>query len=180
MIFSADKPHRTKLLRLLILAFFAVFFLLFWIYGASADNKAADTLVDQNKWYWSPFGDSFSQRSFQLSRASSSENTLQQCWVSGIWLDDFVLNLKNLDEISAPILFQKAQCLQALGMENEAITAYRWLAGQNLSGTLFSEVLHGILEILRKQDNFSAVIVFYQNHRIGTWVLACTYSWRYP
>ncbi len=168
MLETVHKSLKSNNLSLFILFKRVLLGLLLWclqIPDTFAGQAPYDHIVEQNKWYWHPFIDDFAPTLPALPSSQSPEISLDYCWTCGIWLEEALSPAQKSTTDQRPLLFQKAQCLQALGMENEAIKVYRRIIKRKPQGDLLSRSLHSIFDILFQQENHEAVINLYHELR---------------
>ncbi len=127
-----------------------------------AEGTPACEQLDRAKWGPNPLGESYSALLLDFPQAPLAEPSITSCWACGLW-KQAASPYEMPDEATEALLFQRAQCYRALGMEREAIADCRRILRRYPEGDLYYEAIQSIVEILVRQGNHKAVAGLFES-----------------
>ncbi len=156
--FSDFRTHSSpsRLFRLLFLGVFLVTAM-----RASA-GRAGETPacreLDQAKWGSNTLDEHYSALLLDFPEAPLTEVSMTSCWTCGLWKDTSAVYPGFPEKATEALLYQRAQCHRALGMQEEALEDCRRILRRHPGGDLVQEAIRSIIEILFQQENYKAVV----------------------
>jgi tetratricopeptide (TPR) repeat protein len=161
------NPLTSRVFRLLFLGIFLVGLL--EVPEGLAETPLAFEELDRAKWSPNPLGQDYFALLLEASEVSFTEVSMTSCWASGLWKQAPSSHPDMPEEAKEALLFQRAQCHLALGMQREALEDCRTILRRYPRGNLSQEAIQSIVEVLVQQGNHKAVASLfgdlYDNHR---------------
>jgi len=128
-----------------------------------ADEPAAPcNVLDREKWLWHSWFEDFIPPFFENAQLSIPEASFGICWSCGLWTNEAWPPSWNPPSLRAPITLQKARCYGLLGMQESALSAYRYILRQDPMGDEAPACIEAIIEILFHSGNLASAVSFYE------------------
>jgi len=163
------NPLNSRVFRLLFLGVFLVG-LLEAPEGLAEEPFACEEL-DRAKWGPNPLGENYFALLLDFAEAPLTEVSMTSCWACGLWKQAPSSYPGMPEEATEALLFQRAQCYRALGMQKEALEDCRRILRRYPRGNLSREAIQSIVEVLVQQGNHKAVASLFgdleRDHREG-------------
>jgi len=152
--FSAN-PLNSRVFKLLFLGIFLVGLL--EAPDGLAETPLACEELDRAKWSPNPLGQDYFALLLETSEVPLTEVSATSCWACGLWKQAPSSYRDMPEEAAEALLFQRAQCYRALGMQKEALEDCRRILRRHPRGNLSQEAIQSIVEVLVQQGNHKAV-----------------------
>lgn len=153
------NPLNSRVFRLLFLGIFLGIFLvgLLEVPEGLAETPLACEELDRAKWSPNPLGQDYFALLLEVSEVPLTEVSMTSCWACGLWKQAPSSYPDMPEEATEVLLFQRAQCHRALGMQKEALEDCRRILRRYPRGNLSQEAIQSIVEVLVQQGNHKAV-----------------------
>ncbi len=143
--------------------------LAFLVMATSRHAQAKDATItpqcdalNHEKYCWHSAFEDFIPYHMNQQSGLLPEISLKSCWTCGLWIEAFPFDMKT-NSLPAPLLFERAQCCNALGMKKEALEIYRSIIREHPESETLPLCFQAILQILSDEGNLKAVKGLYDN-----------------
>ena len=128
----------------------------------AAKSVSSCEILEEGKWSWHPLFGDFLPPFWQRMPDALPEVTLTSCWNCGLWLEESFPPSWNPEDLRQTLAQERAKCYQALGMQGEALGAFREIVRHDPYGKPAFLCIQSILEILFQNGNYNAAAGLYQ------------------
>jgi tetratricopeptide (TPR) repeat protein len=149
------NPLNSRVFKLLFLGIFLVG--LPEATEVRAETPLACEELDRAKWNPNPLGQDYFALLLEISEVPLTEVSMTSCWACGLWKQAPSSYPEMPEEATEALLFQRAQCHRALGMQKELLEDCRTILRRYPRGNYSQEAIQSIVEVLVQQGNHKAV-----------------------